>query len=270
MMKPNQTTIARPRIELFAAIASVGIISLSTVTAATIVAEDFVGDGSTLNGTTADTFASGITTAGGSSTWVTPTGYTNDGTIDGANTTGYLNLGTYINDSKGTASGKFTLSATLDVTSTPNWVGFGFFQDNTPSTAAQFTQAGSLGMGIIIYRSSNDLDGFAGPGSGNGATISTGTGVGPELLTLVLDLTPGGGYDDSTNFGTVTFYHGDVDTGINLGSYTHTTEQSFGSIGLTAATSEGTISNLQLSQVPEPSAAIMGILSMIFFLRRRR
>lgn len=96
-MKLKQTTIARPRIELFAAIASVGIICLNPATAAsTIVSESFGGLGTDpLNGTTADTFSSAITTAGGSSTWsATTPGWQADGAVGGNNGSAFLNLGT--------------------------------------------------------------------------------------------------------------------------------------------------------------------------------
>jgi len=237
--------------------------TLAPASAGVIVAEDFGGDGSTLNGATADTFDSGITSAGGSSTWVTPAGYLDDGTIAGDDTTGYLNLGSYINDTKGTVNGQFTLSATLDVVNGFNWVGFGFFESNTPATGSNFTASGSDGMGVIIYRTNDNLDGFPGPGTSNGASIATGSGSGgPELLTLVLDLTPAGGYDGSTNFGTITFYQGDAATGTNLGSHTYTSNESFGSIGLTAATSDGTIANLQLEQAVIPEPASLALISL--------
>lgn len=254
---------------------SLGIFMAGTSGAQTlIVAEDFGGDGTgNINGTTADTFASGITSASGSSTWVTPTsGYLDDGSISSDNSVGYLNLGSYINDSKGTASGKFTLSATLDVLSGNNWVGFGFFESNTPATDNNFTNTvDSAGMGVIIYRTSNALDGFPGPASGGPGSVTSGTGSGaPELLTIVLDLTPSA-YDGSSNFGTITFYKGDTTSGTNIGAYTYDADQSFGSIGMTVASSPGTISDLALTQVPEASTSLLlAGLGMLTLLRRRR
>jgi len=246
-------------------------LGVSSAHAATIVSETFDGTGADLNGTTAETFASGITAAGGSNTWVAATSFNDDGSLVGGNNqSAYLNMGSYINDAKNTATGKFTLSATLSEVSGGAFASVGFFQGNTPADG-NFTEPGTDGMGTLIYRDSGELDGFAGPGSANGVDGPDGQS-GDQLLTIVLDLTPGGGYDGASNFGTVTFIQGDEDTGTPLGSHTYTVDGTFGSIGLSSAgpNTNATYSNLTLAQVPEPSSLVLGSVGMTLCLLRRR
>ena len=119
--------------------------------AAVIVAEDFGGSGGALTGTTANTFASGITAAGGSSTWVADPGFLDDGSVSVSRRAAYLNLGSYINDAKGTANGKFDLTMTISET-TGAWISLGFSTLNTPATTFDFTGAEVPGLGTIVYR----------------------------------------------------------------------------------------------------------------------
>lgn len=238
---------------LAAAFASAQLASGSTV----IVAENFGGTGANLNGTTADTFALGITTSLGSNTWVGATSFKDNGIVNNGNNQNiYLNMGNYINATKGTANGLFTLSVTISPVN-GTWVGFGFFVDNTPGTSTNFTSVDSPGAGFFIYRSTGTLDGFGGPRSTNvvnGPTSQSGN----QLMTIMLDLTPAGGYNGTDNFGTVSFIQGDANTA-SFGSYTHTNPISFGSIGFSAAgQSSGTLSGFQLTQIPEPSTALLG------------
>lgn len=248
------------------------ISTLSVVSAATIVAENFGGTGVDLNGTTADTFDSAITTAGGSATWVANASFNDDGSlVNGNNQSAYLNLGSYINDARGTASGKFTLSVTLTEISGGSWAGIAFFESNTPNVNDQFTEAGALGAASFIYRDTGDLDGFA-IGSSNNIDNNNNAETGSQLLTMVLDLTPGGGYDGSANYGTVAFFQGDEATGTSLGSFTYTADQSFGSVGLTTAGggTDGTYSGFELTQVPEPAVAMLASLGLLLLMGRRR
>ena len=234
-----------------------------------IVAENFGGLGTDdLHNTTADTFASGITTAGGSSTWQAEDDFNADGSMDatGDNGTAYLNLGSYINDSKGTADAFFTASVTISgPASGGNWVGFGFFENNTPDVGGDFVTGGSnQGQGILIYRSTGELDGFGGTGSGgavDGDIVS-----GSQSLKFELDLTDWNGTD---NFGSITFYDG---TGTSFGTHEYTSTETWGSIGLTASPgATATFSNFQLTQVPEPgSLALLGLGSLLIGARRRR
>lgn len=253
----------------FIAILAAALTSAQLSSAATtIVAENFGGTGADLNGTTAETFATGITTAGGSSTWVADAVFNDDGSLVGGNNqSGHLNMGTYINDSKGTATGKFTLSVTINSVPLNRWAGFGFFVANAPATNDTFTNAGAFGSATIIYRETGELDGFAGPGTTTPVDGPDGQ-TGAQLLTIVLDLTT---HDNITDFGTVSFYQGDA-TGTLMGNHSYASDISFGSVGLsTAGTNVSTsYSGFELTQVPEPSVALLGSLGVLCLLRRRR
>lgn len=264
------------------AVAVCAAFTLAPASADVIVTEGFGGDNAaTLNTTTAETFDGGITAAGGSDTWAAGSFYRADGTVgignQGLDESAYLSLGSYINDRKGSADGKFTASATLDVGGLGSWLGFGFFKDNAPNVADTFVQDGAAGSGIFIYRDDRTLDGFAGYKSTNNVDGGSTTYSGSQLLTIVLDLTPDGGYDGSTNFGDITFYVGDADTGTSLGTHEYASDRTFGSFGLTAISnsvlaSPGSVSSLQLEQVviPEPaSLALIGLGGLLIVTRRR-
>jgi hypothetical protein len=78
--------------------------------------------------------------------------------------------------------------------------------------------------------------------------------TGPRAVTIALDLTPSGGYNGSTHFGTVTW--SDSVLGI-IGSFTYTSARDFGSIFISGANPfTGAISNLTLEQVLPAVAAV--------------
>jgi hypothetical protein len=218
-----------------------------------IVAENFDGSGSGgLNGTAADTFSPDITAAGGSAIWAAGNGILDNGVFNASDQkAAYLNMGSYINDTKGTADGLFELTLTISPT-TSAWISLGFGQENTPSIDKNFTNTGSgantYGLGTIIYRAqtsspAGELDMFGGPGNQNVVDGPDGN-TGSRTLTVSLDLTPSGGYNGSSNYGKVTW--SDSVLGV-LGSYTYTTARTFNSILITEANgSKGTISNLTL------------------------
>jgi hypothetical protein len=165
----------------------------------------------------------------------------------------YLNLGSYINDAKGTAAGKFELTMTIGPT-TGAWLSLGFAAENTPNTLKDFTNTGSgtaatTGLATIIYRATGavgELDMFGGTTLTNALDGPDGN-TGFRTLTVTLNLTPAGGYNGTSNFGTVTWSDSVLGT---LGSYTYTTTRTFGSILITeSASSSGTISALSLTQV---------------------
>jgi len=161
-------------------------------------------------------------------------------------------------------SGLFTLSATIAETSTNFFNGVGFFNSGV-GTAGNFTN-GSVGQGFLIYRNGGELDGFAGPGSGNGVD-GPDAQTGDQLLTIVLDLTT---HDNTTDFGSISFYQGSVDPGNLIGSHTYTSDQSFDAVGFSTARSETTLSNFQLDQVPEPgSLALLGLGGLLIARHRR-
>jgi hypothetical protein len=248
------------KLMLAAAVMAVALTSVSA-NAGVIVSEDFGGNGSGgLNGTAADTFSPGITAAGGSAMWVANSGFLDNGLVSNiSRRAAYLNMGSYINNAKGTAKGLFTLTMTISETSGTSWLSLGFGQENTPSTDKDFTNASSLnpqptlttnGLGTIIYRvqtssTGGELDMYGGPGSAN-AIDGPDFNTGPRTLTVTLDLTPAGG-----TYGKVTW--SDSVLGV-INSYTYTAARTFNSILITGSAT-GTISNLTLSQAGQSSPA---------------
>jgi hypothetical protein len=242
-----------------------------------IVAEGFGGDGTgDLDATAADTFYSGITAAGGSATWAANSGFDDNGYVSAARKAAYLNMGSYINDTKGTADGLFELTMAISET-TGSWISLGFGKENTPSTDRDMTGGTNVspqptltttGLGTIVYRDAlNELDMFGGPAAG-GVVDGPDNNTGARTLTVTLDLT---GYNGTTNFGKVTW----SDSGLGvLGSYTYTAAQNFGSILITASgatATSGTISNLTLSQsIPEPATIGLLLIGSVMGLRRRK
>lgn len=269
-MKMKTKTASTKVHKVLAAGAVATSLSILPCYAANIVTESFGGDDTDLNGTTADTFASGITSAGGSNTWAArPLAFQSDGdvvSVGGLDSTAYLDMGSYINDAKGTAAGLFTLSATLSPTTSGSWVSLGFF--SSPATTNAFT---ATGLGSIIYRSTGELDMWGGVGTGTGAVDGPDAQTGDQLLTIVLDLTT---HDNATDFGTVTWYQGTTG-GTELGSYAYLADNSFDAIGMSSShNTNGGVSGLtldDLTAVPEPSStALLGLGGIALLLRRRK
>jgi len=219
--------------------------SLPTLADTVIVAEDFV---DALNATTAETFDAAIVTAGGSATWVAGTDFLDNGVVTDNSTksAAYLGLGSYINDTKGTAAGMFDLTMTISET-TSAWLSLGFATSNTPGTGGDFT--GLSGMGTIIYRASGELDMWAGPGTSFGGTDGPDGNSGARTMTVTLDLTS---HDGLTDFGTVSWSDSSLGS---LGSVPYTSDVDFGSILISESASGGTISALTLTQIGESGSA---------------
>ena len=224
--------------------------SLPTLADTVIVAEDFV---DALNATTAETFDADIVTAGGSATWVadSSTFTANGNVVASGRNAAYLNLGSYINDAKGTTAGKFELTMTISETTGTDWISLGFDTSNTPSTANDF--ATGNGMATIVRRITDELDMFIGPKTG-GSTDGPDNNLGNRTLTVALDFTPAGGYDGSSNYGTVTWTDSALGAVNNLGTPFALPDQSFGSILISdggTPGANGTISGLTLTQIGE-------------------
>jgi len=232
-----------------------------------LIDEDFGGsDPDVLNSTSADTFAPAITSAGGSATWTAATVFQADGDI-GGNGAAFLDLGSYVNDTKGNADGIFTLTATLGPIATGSWVSFGFLPDGT-TTAQNFVDVDSAAT--FIYRNGGELDGFA--GLKTGGSVDGDVESGTRVLTTVLDLT---GHDGVTNFGTATYYDGDAIAANLIGSADIDADADFGKVGLTTTGNvlDGKVTNFTLSQtvIPEPaSLALLGVGSLLIAGRNRR
>jgi len=210
-----------------------------------LIAEPFIGPATSLNGKPADVFSPAITSAGGSTAWMASSAFLQNGTVSGGNLSASLNLGNYLNNTKGTPNGKFALSMTLsEITGT--WISLGFAAENTPNIQNNFT---NTGVATFIYRGQNsspagelDMFGYLSQNAVDGPDGSTGT----RTLTVTLDLTPGGGYNGSNNFGTAIW--SDSVLGI-IGSFTYTVNRNFGSILISGASPfAGTVSGLTLTQ----------------------
>jgi hypothetical protein len=248
---------SRPKIGQFELLVIVMAVVLTAVSAnaGVIVSENFGGSGSGgLNGTAADRFSPAITAAGGSAMWAAGAGIKDNGQVNASQKSAYLNMGSYINNAKGTAKGLFTLTMTISET-TGTWLSLGFGQENTPNIDKNFTNTGTgtaatNGLGTIIYRAQTsatggELDMFGGLGNAN-TVDGPDFNKGPRTLTVTLDLTPAGG-----THGKVTW--SDSVLGV-IGTYTYTTARNFGSILITvAASSAGTVSNLTLYQEGQSS-----------------
>lgn len=237
-----------------------------------IIQETFGGSGSALNGTTAEIFDAAIVTAGGSATWNANGNFLDNGTVNNGSDAGAsLSLGSYVNDAKGTAGGKFELTYTVSQT-TGAWISLGFSATAAPT--AHFTSTEGAGLATIIYRGMNtafgnlgELDMYAGPRT-TGAVDGPDGNIGARTLTATIDFTPAGGYDGTTDFGTVTW--SDSVLG-DLGSAA-LPNSSFSSILISTSTTSGTISDLTLTQVPEPSAfgLLAGCFGFAWVMLRRR
>lgn len=235
-----------------------------------IVQETFGGTGVALNGTSAEIFDADITTAGGSGTWAASTTFLDNGLVNGVagNSSAYLNLGSYINDTKGTSEGIFELTMTVgDVTGTSNaWFSLGFSATTSPSTSNHFLDAVNFSTGTVILRerSSGELDFWAGTGNANASQGPTGAS-GARTLTVTVDLSTHNGI---TDFGSVTW--SDSVLGV-VGSHSYGADTDFTSILLSEpGTTTATLSNLTLTQVPEPgSLALLGLGGLMIARRRR-
>jgi hypothetical protein len=224
--------------------------TFTTNSAVPLVLENFNGSGAPLAGTSADVFAAAITTAGGSGTWGGGAGFLENGAVGAAtNSQAFLNLGSYINATKGTPAGKFELTMTISEND-PSWISLGFVGTNTPAITGNFTT--SSGVASIIYRGqtgtvaspnvNGEIDMFAGPNNTNGVDEGAIPYTGFRTLTVALDLTA---HNGTSNFGTVTW--SDSVLG-NLGSHNFTANRNFNSILITQATTYGTIDGLSLVQ----------------------
>jgi len=243
----------------------------------TLVEHQFDGGGVPLNGvgvvSEGGIFDAAITSAGGSGTWAAGSSFLANGVVEvdgGAQNSAYLNLGSYINDAKGTAAGLFELTYTVSPTA-GEWISLGFSVENTPSTTRNFTNTtgaggSTTGIATIIRREVGDwdLDMIGGPTNSNRVDGPEPTDPVDRTLSVTLDFTPAGGWNGTTNWGTVTWSDSVLD---DLGSHTYTDDYSFGAILITEANvSGGTISNLSLTgliAVPEPSTAILAGLGLL-------
>lgn len=261
-----------------------GFALATSANAAVIVSENFVGSGS-LDESSAETFSPAITSAGGSATWVAHASFNADGSITDRRKSAHLNLGTYINDFKGEANGIFVLQVTIaqPAGGAVTLASIGFAAQNSPDTSKAFnnsTSGGSTGdtngLGTIGYRVNGAINAW-GIGSANIINGPTGN-TESRTFEITLDLSD---HDDMSNFGIAQFA---ADTGPggtfeDFGSYAYNADTDFNSIlisvlgggnGTAGGDVTTTYSNLTLTQIPEPTTALLGGLGMLVLLRRRR
>jgi len=229
-----------------------------------LITEDFIGGAEDLHGSCAEGVNEALLTANGSPTWVAKSGvFHADGSITNGNSnTASLSLGSYLEAAKGTPAGKFWLSAVLSKPTgwADSWVSLGFFSTETPSVDGFFVNGGS---GTMLYRSSGEVDAYAGGTFGTDNNIQGSLGLtGARQFTVELDLTPAGGYDGEANFGTVTFYEGTPDTANRIGSYTYTQARVIRALGvcISSGFSHSGIGALSLTTLPPPPPSSTVIL----------
>ena len=249
--------------------AAIGLMSSVSLSAGVIVTENFDGSATGLNGKTADSFDEAFSTTG---VWASTGLYKRDGTVvphtSSVNRSANLDLGSYINDTKGNANGLFDLTMTVTETGTLNGeiltLGFSNFASGGMTTGADFEVRG--GVATIGLRGNGIVDMWAGSGTSNG--VDGGTSVAStRILTASLDLRT---WNDTTDYGTVTWSDNIVGT---LGSYAFTADTDFNYILLSSRENpSGTFDNLTLTQIPESStyALLGGLLSLCWVMMRRR
>ncbi len=181
--------------------------------------------------------------AGGGSAWVANTRWNADSsysTSSVAQFSGYIGVGTYINDSKGTENGLFEYTATFARSVTSS---IAFSTSATPSLTAKSTDTGSAaygsftvgGDGSVVSRLSLASDPVT-----HSDEFPTDPAF-PVTLTIGLDFRPSSGYNGTDNFGTISFASTD---GV-LRTHTMTTNVNFNSIFIGSQ-----ISTIQSSTVP--------------------
>ena len=157
-----------------------------------------------LDGKTA-TVDSGITDAGGSDTWTAHKSINADGSLDGAASgSAYIDLGSYIEDAKGTATGVFELTVDVSVPDT-GWLSVGFGDSSAKRTDWAYGGSG----GFLTTRMGPegwDRDITSMLYENNETQIRSYDTTGPRTLTITLDYSTWDGVNDH---GSVTFDHGE-------------------------------------------------------------
>lgn len=241
--------------------AAICLMPITSVSAVLVVAENFDGlQANFLNTKVADTFNAAITTAGGNGTWAASTRFKQNGSLtnDGGNirTSANLQLGNYINNTKGTSNGQFDLTMTIvDIFTSPfsfDYLSLGFSSAALGGLATTSDFQDQSSVATIILRRSRGTETYGGL---NLANSLLGPNLpGPRTFTVSLNLTPAGGYNGTSNFGTVTW--SDSVFG-NIRSFTYTAATDFNYIYLSQNSITAQIDNLTLTTVPEPSSVAL-------------
>ena len=254
------------------ALAATLLFAIQQLSAALIIQEDFGGSGAVLNGTTANIFDAGLIGAGGSANWIADGDFDDNGAFSSSGSrTAYLNLGMYLENTKGTPTGLFELTISGLTVTGGQWFSMGY-NDTAPGLTQDFTNF--TGLGTIIKegpaQAPNTSRGWLGPGTASFVFDTNPMTVG-TTLTTVLDLRT---YDGIGDFGSVSFYDG-TSSGTLLGTGAFSNAQVFRylALSLPSTGSTGTIGSLTLSQanpVPEASTLLLslGIFGVLAFCAR--
>lgn len=257
VMDHNKTSPSTPAL----AAASLLFLAGQTVSAQTLISQDFDGDSSTLNGAT-PTFVDGSLSG---TTWEAPaSGYSLDGVISTSDTKAVLNLGTFIDDQKGNADAIFEVTANIDPTAGGNnWIAVGFYGSTYNIGQSGVTSA----AGVTLYRDAGDAEGYTAVDGAGIVRADFASGSGFETYGVILDLST---WDGSTNFGTITFTF----DGVSSTPYALTDDASFAAIGIgTPSSGAGNITSFEFTQVPEPQtyALLAGVIALgAMVIQRRR
>jgi hypothetical protein len=264
-MKPNP-----PVLTLLATFA----LAISAANAATIFSHDFSGSSTTnLNGTAVDV---------GTGNWVAASVFKQNGAVSGGSGSATLAFTPQQNT-------EYQLDARITgVTGNANWIALGFANGQSTGTTTndRFVTNNVVGSAWMLFRGDNGTSlntAFLGNGtlgSGNNGTTSgmewsalnfqNGTTPGDIDLRILLDTTGGSG-----NWTVTWLAKRPTDSAYTVVRSTAAAldEANFTRVGfaLSANGTQGTLESFTLTQIPEPSSAVLfGGLCMLLALRRRR
>jgi hypothetical protein len=180
------------------------------------------------------------------------------------NSGAHIELGSYIDDARGTALGVFELSLEISELTDPDsgssgFVSFGFAKAGPADNRPFFNVAEVAGRVTLTRRieaEANTVIVYEGIGTGGTSASTTAALTDPQLFTIRLDLTA---WDGATDFGTAAFYIGDSASGTQIGSTMDldANTSSFPCIALTLEYAQGSIDNLKLIKVTQPAGPVV-------------
>lgn len=243
------------------------VLTVSLHSQTVLVSGVFDGDSATnLNTTTPTFYSSLLTEAGGTGEWEGfPTIFKADGSVDapGARSL-YLDLGNYIENSKGQANALFQLDFTLDVIAR-NSLAVGFYDNGSKDASTWGLNPTNPGTtGVIRTNPAGDVEWYGVVDDSLGFIAEVGK---PLEFRTIVDLRD---YDGEVNFGRLTW----IVDGVEVDTYDLQVNRGFQKIIITTSAAEGIYSDMTLTQIPEPSitAAVLGLsaIGLCLVIRRRR
>ena len=253
----RKTTRLIPAVLAAGMLLAAGLLPVTANAQTTLISHDFTDGGAgPINGTAIDSIDAGVTAVnGGISTWSADSAnYLENGSHGGTMNCMYIPFGEYINNTKGTDSGLFEFTATGFDGPTASWTSI-TLEDGPAGPTGNFTAYSGLANFTREFDSTSR--GWGGPATANSMGFDTATG---DTLTIQLDLTPAGGYDGASNFGTVRLYDG-TSSGTLLGSHTYTSATDFEYVVIGTSGTGAQIDGLtvtQIAPVATPGTLIYG------------